>query len=135
MQPSHAIPSEVAPSNVDCQKGPIDLVHLAKQTLGNRTLERELLALFETQSTNCLAKLSELVADHSEDGNKRWRMLAHTLKGSARGIGAWHAAECAASAEEARLSSAPDASVSALSVLAIEIEHVNRFIALLLNDR
>ena len=134
MQPLHAIPPETLQPSVDCRKGPIDLVHLAKQTLGDRTLERELLALFETQSTNCLAKLGELVADQSEEGGKRWQMMAHTLKGSARGIGAWHAAECAASAENALPSGGRDAAVGALSVLAVEIEHVNSFIASLLSD-
>ena len=68
---------------------PVDLVHLARHTLGNRDLEREVLRLFVRQSRMCLARLR---AAHS---SAERRSAAHTIKGSARGIGAWRIAELA----------------------------------------
>jgi len=73
---------------------PIDLVHLSKYTLGNRTLENELLGLFRTQAGVYLARL----ADASDD--TEWKNAAHSLKGSARGLGAWALAELAEEAEK-----------------------------------
>ena len=72
---------------------PVDLVHLARFTLGNRSLEREVLALFHTQCEIYLQRLKEAGED------KAWADAAHTIKGSARGIGAWHIAKCAEAAE------------------------------------
>lgn len=64
---------------------PIDLVHLARQTLGDRALEVELLQLFERQAAQIMARL----ASDTGSPERRWRQdLAHTLKGSARAIGA-----------------------------------------------
>jgi HPt (histidine-containing phosphotransfer) domain-containing protein len=73
----------------DC---PIDLVHLARQTMGDRALEVELLALFDRQAAQIAEKLGALDSDSVEG----WRAdLAHKLKGSARAIGA-HAVAAAA---------------------------------------
>lgn len=72
---------------------PVDLVHLARYTLGNRSLEREVLRLFCTQSSAYLQRLKDAQAD------KDWADAAHTIKGSARGIGAWHVAKIAEAAE------------------------------------
>jgi HPt (histidine-containing phosphotransfer) domain-containing protein len=72
---------------------PVDLVHLARYTLGNRSLEREVLGLFHTQSEIYLQRLKEA------DKDKDWTDAAHTIKGSARGIGAWHVAKIAEAAE------------------------------------
>ncbi|MEA2832282.1 MAG: hypothetical protein QOG66_484 [Methylobacteriaceae bacterium] len=64
---------------------PIDLIHLAHQTLGDRDLETELLGLFRRQAGQIVERLS---ADLPGDSIP-WRAdLAHTLKGSARAIGA-----------------------------------------------
>lgn len=66
----------------------IDLDHLARMSLGDRALEREVLALFDQQASLLLARIAgsplPVVA-----------ALAHTLKGSARGIGAWPVATAA----------------------------------------
>lgn len=64
---------------------PIDLVHLARQTLGDRALEREILDLFLTQVKAVLSRLEAAAPDARPD-------LAHTLKGSARAVGAWKVA-------------------------------------------
>ncbi|MAM94132.1 Hpt domain-containing protein [Parvibaculum sp.] len=75
----------------------IDLVHLSKYTLGNRSLENELLGLFRTQADLYLARLDS-AADETE-----WKNAAHSLKGSARGLGAWALAELAEEAEATAL--------------------------------
>ena len=71
---------------------PIDLVHLARATLGDRSLEREVLQLFDRQSALLIARLR----DAGPDGVA---MIAHTMKGSARGIGAWRVARAAEAVE------------------------------------
>lgn len=72
---------------------PVDLVHLARYTLGDRGLEQEVLGLFVTQARLYLRRLQEAT------GDKPWRDAAHTLKGSARSIGAWRVAQAAEAAE------------------------------------
>ncbi|CAN1545181.1 Signal transduction histidine kinase, phosphotransfer (Hpt) domain containing protein [Rhabdaerophilaceae bacterium] len=73
---------------------PVDLVHLARQTLGDRALEREILALFQVQARAIFAQL-QTVSDKSLQLD-----LAHTLKGSARAVGAWSVAEAAQACED-----------------------------------
>jgi HPt (histidine-containing phosphotransfer) domain-containing protein len=74
----------------------VDLVRLARMTLGDRALEREVLQLFVRQSRMVLEQLASAEAS-------RTRILAHTLKGSARSVGADRVAaaaelvECASS--------------------------------------
>ena len=70
----------------------LDLDHLARMTLGERELEREVLMLFTQQSTDLLARLEKLPREGAS--------LAHTLKGSARGIGAFAVAEAADNLEQ-----------------------------------
>ncbi len=74
---------------------PVDLVHLARHTLGNRDLEQEVLRLFVRQSAAFLDKMKG-AADHEQRAR-----AAHTIKGSARGIGAWQVADCAEAVEGA----------------------------------
>ncbi|QPC92756.1 Hpt domain-containing protein [Mesorhizobium sp. INR15] len=71
---------------------PVDLVHLARQTMGDRDLEREVLALFVQQALS--------VRDRIADADIKERLLlAHGLKGSARGVGAFAVADCATDIE------------------------------------
>jgi HPt (histidine-containing phosphotransfer) domain-containing protein len=72
---------------------PLDLDHLARMTLGDAELEREVLAMFADQSTRLVSAMAALPADAAA--------LAHKLKGSARGIGAFTVAEAAAQLETA----------------------------------
>jgi HPt (histidine-containing phosphotransfer) domain-containing protein len=67
--------------------GPIDLKHLNRMTLGDAGLEREVLAMFSAQAAGMIAALAALPSDI--------RALAHTLKGSARAIGAFSVAAAA----------------------------------------
>jgi HPt (histidine-containing phosphotransfer) domain-containing protein len=65
----------------------IDVVHLEQMTLGDASLEREILTMFATQATGLINALAVLPANAGD--------LAHTLKGSARAIGAFHVASAA----------------------------------------
>jgi HPt (histidine-containing phosphotransfer) domain-containing protein len=71
----------------------IDLAHLKRMTLGEPTLEDEVLALFAAQSGDLMRRLNALPADAEA--------LAHTLKGSARAIGAFRVADAAFGVEVA----------------------------------
>ena len=73
---------------------PIDRDHLRQMTLGDRSLAREVLTLFDRQAEILIARVPE--AD-----NAAAAALAHTLKGSARGIGAWQVAQAAEMLERA----------------------------------
>ena len=73
---------------------PVDLVHLSIQTMGDRKLERQVLEIFLSQSRNYLSAFHD-----AADDDARMR-AAHSLKGAARGIGAWELAEIASLAEE-----------------------------------
>ncbi len=73
----------------------IDLAHLARQTLGDHALEAEILELFVKQSRNLCGRI-EAAGDARQRND-----LAHTLKGSARAVGAWHVARDAERIEEA----------------------------------
>ena len=73
--------------------GPIDFDHLRRMTLGNAAIEHEVLTLFSAQSAELARSLAALPADT--------RTLAHTLKGSARAIGAFAVADAAARLEGA----------------------------------
>jgi HPt (histidine-containing phosphotransfer) domain-containing protein len=71
--------------------GPIDFEHLKRMTLDDSGLEQEVLAMFAAQSARLMAALAAVPADAGA--------LAHTLKGSARAIGAFGVAEAAARLE------------------------------------
>lgn len=74
---------------------PIDHDHLAKYTLNDRALEKEILSLFVAQLPDCVNQLrnAQTTAD--------WTIAAHTIKGSARAVGAKALAEAAEAAERA----------------------------------
>ena len=78
---------------------PIDLEHLNRYTGGDRGLNAEILKLFEEQCAATLAQLEELARDDGA-GGKTWHELTHTLKGAARGVGAFGLADIAAEAEK-----------------------------------
>jgi len=72
----------------------LDLAHLSRMTLGEHDLEREVLGLFDRQAEMLLARMAS-------EAPRVVGALAHTLAGSARGIGAWKVAEAAAAVERA----------------------------------
>lgn len=73
---------------------PIDLVHLSRQTFGSKELENEVLGLFVSHSQQCLRRLK------TAETNKEWQDILHTIKGSARAIGAWKTANIAENYEQ-----------------------------------
>jgi len=73
--------------------GPIDIEHLQRMTLGDASLEREVLAMFSAQAIRLTGTLATLPSDAGA--------LAHTLKGSARAIGAFGVADAAGHLEAA----------------------------------
>lgn len=73
---------------------PIDFTYLGRFTFGNRELEREVLYLFAQHAP---AYLNSLKISTS---SKAWHDAAHTLKGSARAVGAWRVARSAELAEK-----------------------------------
>lgn len=97
---------------------PIDRTHLARYTLGDAALEREILELFLSHLPNTIRDLG--LADTDKD----WRMAAHALKGSARAVGAWRLASAAEAAE--RISGvgdreAADAAISRIAEASVEV--------------
>jgi HPt (histidine-containing phosphotransfer) domain-containing protein len=84
----------------------IDHVHLERMTLGDRTLEREVLEIFVRQTAMTLERIAGA-------GAARTAAAAHTLKGSARGIGAWRVAEAAERLEQAATGAADAAAMLA----------------------
>lgn len=76
--------------------GPIDMSHLARYTGGDRTLNAEILRLFDGQVTQMVGQLRTILAARDP---KKWREVTHTIKGAARGVGAFAMGEAAANAE------------------------------------
>jgi len=68
--------------------GIIDEDHLQRMTLGDRRLEREVLEIFVRQIAIMLSRIATAQPALAA-------AAAHTLKGSARGIGAWQVARAA----------------------------------------
>ena len=66
----------------------IDRAHLKAMTMGDETLAREVLALFDRQGAMMMKRLPGADAKAKAE-------MAHALKGSARGIGAWRVADAA----------------------------------------
>lgn len=105
---------------------PLDLVHLSRQTLGDRSVEREVLALFRRQARQVLFQIDAL-------NNPSNRLeIAHALNGSARGIGAWRVASAAAALETAARLGVPAG--DAVAALAEAISEVCSEIDNLLTD-
>ena len=63
-------------------------------TLGEKSLEAEVLALFDRQADMLLARMRQASPAAAA-------AFAHTIKGSARGIGAWRVADAAEAVERA----------------------------------
>ncbi len=72
---------------------PIDLVHLAHQTMGDKALELEVLQMFARQARESMKELA------ASEGAVR-AAVAHRLKGSAQSVGADAVAKAAAALED-----------------------------------
>jgi HPt (histidine-containing phosphotransfer) domain-containing protein len=92
-----------ASPNSDRKAAVIDEQHLERMTLGDRRLEREVLEIFVRQTAMMLDRI--VTAQPA-----RAAAAAHTLTGSARGIGAWRVARAAEFLEHAAGATAFDGS-------------------------
>jgi HPt (histidine-containing phosphotransfer) domain-containing protein len=101
----------------DQERTAIDAAHLERMTLGDRQLEREILEIFLRQTTIMLERIAGA-------GPALAAATAHTLVGSARGIGAWQVGEAAEQVERAATlqsgAAELDAAVEALKAATIE---------------
>ncbi len=101
---------------------PLDLAHLRRFTLGNKHLETEILGLFIAQVPITIATLKQAETDGV------WYLAAHTLKGSARAVGARRLALLAAQAERLGGISDPCACRVMVSMLEEASEEAQAFI-------
>jgi HPt (histidine-containing phosphotransfer) domain-containing protein len=90
---------------------PVDLKHLRRYTLGDRALEKEVLQLFLDQLPRTIAALAEARSD------REWKLAAHTLKGSGRGVGAWRIAAIAEDAERLTFGAPSETKSEAIALL------------------
>lgn len=91
---------------------PIDLVHLATQTMGDKLLELEVLQMFARQTRQLMKELSTDSADIQ-------LATAHRLKGAALAVGAFGVAEAAGAVEATPLDAG---NLAALSAAVLEAE-------------
>ena len=104
----------------------IDTEHLSRMTLGELSLQREVLALFDRQADMLLPRIrggapATVVAS------------AHTLKGSAVGIGAFKVARAVEQVEQAQSLEIRDAAIAAaVDTLAVVLDEAKAEIARLL---
>lgn len=101
----------------------VDLEYLSRYTLGNRSLEIEVLQLFTGQAPTYLEAL------RSARTEKAWRDAAHTIKGSARAVGALSVGRAAEYAESLKSSPDRNRKAAAVEALALALADAERFIA------
>jgi len=80
--------SAMSAAGSDRQRAIIDEDHLGRMTLGDRGLERDVLEIFVRQTVIMLERIAGAEPALAA-------AAAHTLTGSARGIGAWRVAHAA----------------------------------------
>ena len=104
----------------------IDTQHLFRMTLGELSLQREVLALFDRQADILLPRIRQGAPALAAAS-------AHTLKGSAAGIGAFRVARAAEHVEQAQSLERDAALVAAVDTLAAMLDEAKAEIARLLN--
>ena len=106
---------------------PVDLVHLARQALGDWALECEILRMFDQMSRTYFARVerSTTVDD----------LVYHlnTLKGAAMGVGAWSIAELALALED-ELRAGEPVDPEKVEDLQIAVEEAGAFIEQILSN-
>jgi HPt (histidine-containing phosphotransfer) domain-containing protein len=97
----------------------LDDDHLARMTLGDASLEREVLEIFARQVVLLLPRIAG-------DEPAIAAAAAHTLKGSARGIGAWRVADAAERLEQEAGRAAGAASAESYRASIAELDAATR---------
>jgi len=114
-----AAPTDIVPpASVEA----IDLEHLGRMTLGERSLEAEVLVLFDRQAAILLAHMRD-------SAPPAVAAFAHTLKGSARGIGAWRVADAADAVEMQAIRADAGGVAGAVDRLSAAVEEAKAAIA------
>ncbi len=108
----------------------IDLDHLARYTGGDKAINAEVMRLFDGQATELVARLQTIL--DARDA-KSWKEVTHTLKGAARGIGAFEMGDAAAHCEPVDLSDRVRAE-AAIAALKARSDAVQAFIQAYLAD-
>ena len=104
----------------------IDIEHLSRMTLGELSLQREVLALFDRQADMLLPRIRQGAPTMAAAS-------AHTLKGSAVGIGAFKVARAVEQVEQAQSLEIRDGAIAAaVDTLAAMLEEAKTEIARLL---
>lgn len=104
---------------------PVDLAHLSRYTGGDAALNAEVLQLFVDQSALLLRELQGIVEARDAKG---WKHVTHSLKGAARGIGAFGLADVAAEAEPLNPAMQTEQALAAMAALNAKAETVRLFI-------
>ena len=97
------------------QSRPIDLVHLARQTMGDKTLEVEILQIFARQARKAMLEMSS-------GESSAIIASAHRLKGAASSVGAFTVADLAMRIEE------KGAEATSMAMIATAIVQTENFI-------
>ena len=105
---------------------PVDLTHLARYTGGDKALNAEILRLFDGQVSEMVGQLLGVLEQRD---TRKWRQVTHTIKGAARGVGAFAMGEAAAAAEPVDPSLSPDRAIVVIEALRLEGQAVQAFIA------
>ena len=122
---STGIVDPVAAPSLAAVETPIDVTHLARMTLGDASLEREVLQLYDRQAGILLARMQQVTPTAAA-------AYAHTLKGSSSGIGAFKVARAAEAVESAATRNAEADVAAAISRLGTAISEARAMIAELL---
>ena len=113
----------VSDGDEDVPDAPVDMAHLARYTLGDVALEREVLELFCTQSVLYLEQL------RAATSHKDCSDTAHSLKGSARAVGAWRTARVAEHIEALREDISPEARTAQVDELEAALQEAAAVVA------
>ena len=104
---------------------PVDLVHLAKQCLGDENLELEVLRLFDTTLSTYFGRLKLATAYDDLAIN------LHSIKGASAGVGAWSVADLAQRLEKDLKGGRP-LRAEQIDDLGMAVEEVRDFVARML---
>jgi len=117
-----AIVEEALPQSQHRPVRPVDLVHLARQCLGDENLELEVLRLFDTTLSTYFGRLKLATAYDDLAIN------LHSIKGASAGVGAWSVADLAQRLEKDLKGGRP-LRAEQVDDLGMAVEEVRDFIA------
>ena len=127
MAPKSAAVAQIASLPQPRPERPIDLVHLAKQCLGDEHLEYEILRMYDTTVKTYFGRL-QLSTSHDD-----LTLNLHSIKGASGGVGAFSVANLAKAAE-AELQAGRPLSPERIDDIGVAIEEVRGFIARMLDN-